>query len=226
MALREHGTTSPVILLFSSFKLTVMAKPALNFSRLSIGARILRIRQIVKATTGNSVYTTPSPTLATITAAVDQLEDDQLALKTSGSSATTIRNAQNKFVMGLMNEFVAYVTLESGGDQIKIESTSLAIKKPPKRLGKMPQVTDLGGITGICPGDVILKWKLVKGKRYYFIQKSADGMTNWKNEGEPCTKAKATITGLVTETASYFRVAAGNILGLGQYSKPIRVMAK
>ena len=203
-----------------------MAKPALHFSRLSVGGRILRIRQIVKATTGNSVYLTPIPTLAAITVAVDQLEDDEMALENGGTSATTIRDAQNKYVLGMMNLFVAYVTITSGGDQIKIESTSLAIKKPPKRLGKMPQVVNLVGITGIFPGDVILKWKSVKGKRYYHIQKSADGLTNWINEGELCTKAKITISGLVTETASFFRVSAGNVLGLGLYSEPVRVMAK
>ena len=203
-----------------------MAKPALHFSRLSVGGRILRIRQIVKATTGNSVYSTPTPTLAAIKAAADQLEDDELALKNGGTSATTIRNAQNKYVLEIMNSFVAYVTIASGGDQIKIESTTLAIKKPPKRLGKMPHVVGLVGITGIFPGEVKLKWKSIKGKRYYYIQKSADGLTNWLNEGETCTKAKVTISGLVTETASFFRVSAGNVLGLGQYSTPVRVLAK
>ncbi len=226
MALREHGTTSLVTQLFSSFKLTIMAKPALNFSNLTIGKKILRIRQIVIATTGSSVYTTPKPTLAAITAAVDQLEDDQLALKTSGPSATTIRNAQNTFVMGLMNEFVAYVSIESGGDQIKIESTTLDIKKPPTPPAIMPQVQNLIGNTGLFPGDILLKWKAVKGKKYYIIQKSADGLTNWANEGQPVTKAKATISGLVTETTSYFRVAAGNVLGLGPNSDDAKAIAK
>ena len=203
-----------------------MAKPALNFSKLSIGAKILRIRQIVLATTGNFVYTTPSPTLAAITTAVDQLEEDQLAMTDGGTSATTIRNAQADYVMGLMNKFVAYVTITSGGDQIKIESTTLAVRKMPTVQGIMPKVLSLAGKAGLFPGDVILKWKAVVGKKYYYIQKSADGLTNWANEGEPCTKASVTISGLVTETASFFRVSAGNTVGLGPYSDPVRVMSK
>lgn len=45
-----------------------------------------------------------------------------------------------------MNSFVDYVTIASGGDQKKIESTSLALKKPLKSLGKMPQVVSLEGL--------------------------------------------------------------------------------
>jgi len=203
-----------------------MAKPALNFSRLSIGGKILRIRQIVLATTGNSVYMTPSPTLAAITTAVNLLETDQLAIKTGGKPATTIRNVQNKVVMGMMNAFVAYVYITSGGDQVKIESTSLSIKLPPSPPGLMGQVQSLSGVPGTFPGNIVLKWKAIKGKKYYFIQRSADGMTAWADEGVPVTKATAIVTSMVTETASFFRVAAGNVLGLGEYSSPVRVMAK
>ena len=203
-----------------------MAKPVLNFSKLSIGAKILRIRQIVLATTGNSVYTTPSPTLAAITTAVDQLEEDQLAMKDGGTSATTIRNAQADYVMGMMNEFLAYVTIASGGDQIKIESTTLAVRKMPSKQGIMSQVLSLAGKAGLFPGDVILKWKAIAVTKYYYLQKSADGLTNWANEGEPCTKSTVTVSGLVPETASFFRVSAGNVQGLGPYSSPVRVMSK
>ena len=49
-----------------------MAKPALHFSRLSVIVRILRIRQKVISTTGNSVYLNFTPYLAGITSAVDQ----------------------------------------------------------------------------------------------------------------------------------------------------------
>ena len=203
-----------------------MAKSALNFSKLFIVGKILRIRQIVRATTGNSVYTTPSPTLAAITTAVDQLEDDQLAMKTGGSSATTIRDAQDTYLMGMMVKFLAYVTITSGGDQIKIESTTLAVRKSPTPQGIMPQVLSLAGKAGLFPGNVKLKWKAIAGKKYYNIQKSADGLTGWANEGEPVTKASATISGLVTETVSFFRVAAGNVLGLGPYSDPARAMVK
>ena len=203
-----------------------MAKPALNFSKLSIGGKILRIRQIVLATTGSSVYVTPSPTLASITAAVNLLEADQLALKNGGPLATKTRNAQSKIVTALMNSFVAYVYVTSGGDEIKIASTTLDIIQPPSPPGLMGQVQSLKGVPGTFPGNIVLKWKAIKGKKYYFIQRSADGMTDWADQGEPVTKATAIVTSLVTETASFFRVAAGNALGLGEYSNPVRVMAK
>jgi hypothetical protein len=203
-----------------------MAKPALNFSKLSIGGKILRIRQIVLATTGNSVYTTPSPTLASITTAVNQLEVDQLALKNGGPLATRTRNVQNKVVMALMNSFAAYVMVTSGGDAIKIASTTLDIVQPPSFGGLANQVVRLSGATGKFPGTVLLKWKSMIGIKYYYIQKSADGLMDWASQGEPVTMAKVVITGLVSETASFYRVAAGNVTGLCPNSDPVRVVAK
>lgn len=203
-----------------------MAKPALNFSKLSVGGRILRIRQIVIATTGNSVYATPTPTLAAITTAVNQLEANQLALKNGGPQATKTRNTQSKLVMALMNSFVAYVYLTSGGDEIKIGSTTLDIIQPPTPAGIAGQVMNLRGTAGVFPGNVNLKWNAMKGIKYYYIQKSEDGLTGWASEGEPVTMSAAVITGLVSETASFFRVAAGNVLGLGPNSDPVRVVAK
>ena len=203
-----------------------MAKPALNFSKLSIGGRILRIRQIVIATTGNSVYVTPSPTLASITTAVNQLEADQLALKNGGPLATKTRNVQSKVVMSLMNSFAAYVMVTSGGDAIKIGSTTLDIVQPPTHSGVAGQVVGLRGVTGNFPGTVILKWKSMRGMKYYYIQKSADGLTGWASQGEPVTMATVIITGLVSETASFYRVAAGNVVGLGPNSDPVRVVVK
>ena len=64
------------------------------------------------------------------------------------------------------------------------------------------------------------------GAKFYQIQYSEDGITGWVNIGVNPTRAKTTITGLVSETPGFYRVAAGNSMGLGPWSEPIRITSK
>ena len=202
-----------------------MAKPVLKFGNLPIVKRVSRSRQIVIATTGNANYPTPAPSLASITASVNLLEADDIAAKDGPKSAMTTRNKQNKSHTLLMNQFVTYVEVASGGDQAKIESTTLEVKATPGASVAMGKVEGVKGSVGDFAGESKLSWKKMVGANFYQIQRSADGKTLWADEGEAVTKTKTVITGMVPETGSYYRIAAGNTLGIGSWSDPLKVMA-
>ncbi|MBV8860139.1 MAG: hypothetical protein JOZ02_24625, partial [Acidobacteria bacterium] len=51
-----------------------MSKVKLNFDRLSIPEKVARAQQVVAAMTGNTNFTTPTPTLAALTTAINELE--------------------------------------------------------------------------------------------------------------------------------------------------------
>jgi len=210
---------------FYLLKFTKMAEAVLKFTGLSVGQKILRVRAIVKATTGNSVYATPNPTLAAITAAVDQLEEDEADVETGIHGAVTIRDLQETLVDNMMIVFLAYVQVTSGGDQVKIESTTIAVKGGKSAPHPMGKLLGASGTVGAFSGQSVLKWKKMEGAKYYVIQTSVDGLTNWTTVGEPVTKTTATITGLVAETGAFYRIAAGNSTGIGAWCNPIRVMA-
>ena len=139
--------------------------------------------------------------------------------------AVTVRDLQEIVVDKLMVTFLAYVQLTSGGDQVKIESTSLSVKGAKSSPHPMGKLLGASGTVGNFAGQSLLKWKKMVGAKYYTIQKSADGVTNWAAVGEPVTITKATITGLVPETGAYYRIAAGNSTGIGAWCNPFRVMA-
>jgi len=202
-----------------------MAEAVLKFRDLSVGQKILRIRAIVRATTGNSVYVTPNPTLAAITAAVDLLEEKEADVEAGVHGAVTIRDLQETVVDDFMITFLAYVQVTSGGDQVKIESTTISVKGGKSAPHPMGKLLGASGTVGAFAGQSVLKWTKMEGAKYYVIQTSADGLTNWTTVGEPVTKTKATITGLVAETGAFYRIAAGNSTGIGAWCNPIRVMA-
>ena len=202
-----------------------MAVPVLGMSRLNVGKRILATRALVIKMTGSSVYTAPAPTLAAITASVNLLEADKLLAKNGTPAQTTALRTQNKAHLVLMNTLLLYIATASGGDQQKIEDIGLTIKRAPGRPPAMTQVLGLKGTIGAFAGVSLLKWKRIVGAKYYLVQKSADGLTGWLTLDNPPTKAMMTVMGLVPETASFYRVAAGNSLGIGSWSDPVRVMS-
>ena len=69
-----------------------MAKIKLNLKSLSTPEKIARARQIVTALTGNKDFTTPNPSLAQVTAAIDavaQLNDDVQAARAAARAKTS-----------------------------------------------------------------------------------------------------------------------------------------
>ena len=202
-----------------------MAIPVLGMSRLNVGKRILATRALVIKMTGSTVYTTPAPTLAAITTSVNLLEADKLIAKNGTPAQTTALRLQNKAHLSLMNNLLFYIAIASGGDQQKIEDIGLTIKRPAGLPIVLIQVLGLQGSIGTFAGVTLLKWKAVKGAKYYFVQKSSDGLTAWVTLADPPTKGRMTVEGLAPETGSYYRVAAGNALGIGAYSTPVRVMS-
>ena len=202
-----------------------MAVPVLGMSNLNVGKRILATRALVIKMTGSTVYTAPAPTLAEITTSVNLLEADKLAAKNGTPAQTTALKTQNKAHLSLMNTLLLYIAVASGGDQQKIEDIGLKVKRAPGVPPTMTQVLGLSGTPGVFAGVSLLKWKRMVGAKYYLVQKSPDGLTGWLDMDEPPTKAKMTVSGLVSETASFFRVAAGNGLGLGAFSTIVRVMS-
>lgn len=205
-----------------------MAKPVLKFGDLTVEERIARTLEIAVATAkpaGVAEYPTPIPTLATITASANLLRSNQFDFKAGVLGAKTVRDRQNKSNTLLMNQFVTYVEVASGGDQAKIEITTLEVKALPGASVVMGKVVGVKGAVGRFAGESILSWKKMSGAKFYQVQKSADGATGWVNEGNSVTKTKAVIDGLVPETGSFYRISAGNTLGPGSWSDPLRVMS-
>jgi len=206
-----------------------MSEAVLGLNGLSVTEKITRIRDICGAVDDNKItYATPIPTTETILAQVLTLEQDEAATRTTKLGAVDIRDRQESVVMDSMNLLKSYVQTTSKGDAVKIRSTMLKVKGGATPPSVQEQVLIKSGKTGIFIGTVILIWRSLKkmGAKFYQVQHSEDGVTGWVNIGVTPTKAKTTITGLVSEKFGFYRVAAGNSLGLGPWSEPIRVMSK
>lgn len=201
-----------------------MAQIKLNFSRLSIPEKIARARQIVLSMTGNAHFPTPQPGLAAITAAVTALEQagsDATIARQEAKAKTTIQNAKEDALNKLVAQAAGYVTAIAGGDEQIIQSAGMDVRAAPGTSAIAAQPQALGATAGDHDGQMDLSWDPVITATSYVIETSSDPPTgtSWKHLGVS-TKSSFTVTGLVSGSRIWFRVAAVNPAGQSNWSDP------
>jgi fibronectin type III domain protein len=201
-----------------------MAQIKLNFSRLSIPEKIARARQIVLSITGNAQFPTPQPALAAITAAATALEQaasDATIARQEAKAKTTIQNAKEDALDKLISQAAGYVTAIAGGDEQIIQSAGMDVRAAPGASAVPAQPQALGATAGDHDGQMDLSWDPVVSATSYVIETSPDPPTgtSWNHLGVS-TKSSFTVTGLVSGSRIWFRVAAVNPAGQSGWSDP------
>ena len=201
-----------------------MALIKLNFARLSVSEKIALARQIVTAMTGNAHFTSPQPSLTTITAAVNSLEQAESAAQAARQQARltiVARNNKEDDLGQLMSQSAGYVTAIAGGDELIIQSAGMGVRASPGTSAAPGQPGALSATAGDHDGSMDLSWDPIVEAASYLIEKSPDPptATSWTHLGVS-TKSTFTVTGLPSGTRVWFRVAAVNANGQSPWSDP------
>jgi fibronectin type III domain protein len=207
-----------------------MAKIRLNLDKLSVPEKIAKAHQIVAALTGNADFPTPSPPLATITSAANELktaDDDVLAARQSGKEKTVIRNQKVDVIDQLLTQCAGYVESVAGTNERLILSAGFDVRALKVNTTEAPtQPQDLAASAGDHDGEIDLSWDTVAGAKSYVIEKSPDPVTSttWTHAGVS-TRSSFTVQGLTSGTRYWFRVAAINKNGQSGWSDPAMKIA-
>ena len=202
-----------------------MSEAVLGMSGMNVPKRVLKARYIANKLTGNSSYTTPSPTIIQITDSATALEKAYNDSRGKDKGMMTILRTKYKAFKALMVLVLAYIQQASGGDEVIIESAGVSVKALPSPSQPVGKVTGLSGVKGSVAGETNLTWNALLHNKTYTVEKSTDNIA-WVDAKCPGTRSDVVVTGLVTETYSWFRVAGINGLGQGEWSDPVRVEAK
>jgi len=207
----------------------VMAKVKLALRGMAIPVKVQFLRQVVTAMTGNANFTTPVPTLASITAAANDLEtkyNDAQAARTTAQQKTDVQDNSDRTADTGITQVAAYVENVTVGDAVKIQSAGMEVRAAGAPIGALPAPAGMVATAGDNDGELDLDWDSVRGASSYVVQRSADPptATSWQTVAT-FTKSKGTISGLTSGTKYWFRVAAVGAAGQGAFSDPATKIA-
>lgn len=192
---------------------------------MSVPHKIENDRFIVTSMTGNPNFSTPSPTLASITTAINALETAYLTAQGGGVDDTAMMHARQDALDALMKTLGYYVEGIANNNPLTAEavvlSAGMAIKNSSTR-----QAREFSVDPGEHPGEVWLQTKYARNASFVW-QMSTNPLneTDWNIIGVS-TQSSFAKTGLTSATRYYFRVAVVDKNGQGPWSHVLNMIAQ
>ena len=186
----------------------------------SVTALILYARAIAAAMTGNKYFKVPSPPLADIGAATDDLEVSEAAARARTHGAAGQRNEKRATLVAKLDLLKGYVQIQADADPLNaagiIGSAAMSVRRVPSRAKKVFAVK-----LGATAGSLKVSTPSAGRRVSYDWQSSADGGKTWTLL--PTTlQAHTALTGLQVGTYSFrYRVVTKN--GVGDWSNPVSI---
>jgi hypothetical protein len=204
-------------------KSTHRSTVALSLPR-SVPALITYADGIVKRMTANPSFANPTPTLAAVTTAINDLQAAQTATLARTKGAATTRNDKRAALLLLLHELRGYieVTANASADQgaAIIESAGVAVRKTPTRRARA-FVAKLGPVSGTAKVVAVSAGR----RASYEWQYSTDGGKTWVTA--PVTlQAKTTIPGLLPGATVHFKYRPVTKTGEGDWSQAVALVVQ
>lgn len=174
---------------------------------------------IVRAVTGNAYFPTPTPPIATLQKAIDDLQAAETGAQTRAKGTAALRNEKRQSLVTLLEEFRTYVqstadTNPENGPSI-IQSSGLALRKATVRAPR-----GFHAKAGNVSGTVKVVAPSAARRASYEWQYSTDAGATWV--GLPSTlQSRTSMTGLKPLSTVQFRYRAVTKAGEGDWSPAI-----
>ena len=178
---------------------------------------------VVTGMTGNASFPTPSPALATVAAAIADLQTAETAALVRGKGAAATRNSKRAVLITLLQSLRMYVQsiADQNGENAPsiIKSAGLAVKKTATR---KPRV--FAALAGAVSGTVKIVAPSAGARSSYDWQYSTDGKT-WIDLTSTI-QAKTNLTGQTPGTVLEFRYRPVTKTGAADWSAPVSYTVK
>jgi len=181
---------------------------------------ISRARNILQRVTESPWFPSPSPSLATLQAAIDVLADAQAKTLSRAKETVAVRNGKRRNLIALLEQLRSYVeaiaSVNPDHAAAIAESAGMYLKDLRGRGGSVFTVKQLRS------GEVEVSAPRAGRYAAYEFQYSLDGGVTWLGLAQPVTtKTTATVPDLKPGSTVYFRYRA-TVKGVsGDWSDPI-----
>jgi len=176
---------------------------------------------IIAALTGNAHFPTPTPTLASVTDAIDAYSVTLQTIAARQSAlreAFTLKEQARAVVVQQLTYLANYVEIASQGNEAKIESAGMGVRSPAVPVGVPSMVTNLAAALSDFPGAVDLNRDPTTGANSYEVQcKLHEDAAQWTTF-KIVTSSRITVDGLTPGSLYAFQVRAVGAAGPGPWS--------
>ena len=197
-----------------------------GFESMSDAKLYQRSSFVISCITGNSNFEAPDPTLAELTAGLNDFKTGVDNSLTRDSNAILIKNEKRQALIDLLHLEIYYVLYKSRGSRPVAESSGFSFAKAKAPAPPMLKPQNLQVVNSDQSGQMDVSIDSVTGAVAYVYQCIADAALasgNWIST--TCSQSKCTITGLTPGTLYHWRVAAVGTKGQILYSDTISRMA-
>ena len=173
---------------------------------------------IVTKMTGNPNFTTPKPSLADVTTAIDDFNSSMTEAATGDHAAVELKNQKRAQLSLLLYQLGTYVQLTSNGDAAKMLDAGFKISKDPAPIGPLPKPTGFFALPK-GKGEMQVGLDRIPGARMYqyeYKEPSAAGWTLLTN-----SKSKVLMTELPSGKEYLFRVLPMGASEIREYSDEV-----
>jgi hypothetical protein len=207
----------PEIAMSTTIKPTTRHSTAALKLPLSGPALVTYAKGIVKRMTANPSFPNPAPTLAAVTAAIDDLQAAETAALARTKGAVATRNDKRAALVLLLKQLRGYIqtTADASAENgaAVIESAGAAVRKTPTRRARA-----FAAKPGAVSGTANVLAATAGHRASYEWQYSTDGGKTWISA--PVTlQAKTTIAGLVPGATVLFKYRPVTKAGQGDWSQ-------
>jgi len=177
---------------------------------------------IVKRMTGNPTFPNPTPPLAAVLAAINDLQFAETGALSRIKGAVAARNEKRAALVGVLQQLRAYIQAIADADPTNaasiIENTGVAVRKTPTRRARAFTAKP-GPVSGVA--KVVAE--VAARRASYDWQYSSDGGKTWITA--PSTlQATTTVAGLAPGATVQFKYRAVTKTGPGDWSQPVSLM--
>jgi hypothetical protein len=203
-----------------------MKKPhvTLEFKRFSIPFKVDRGRIVVAQLTGSLVFKNLPVSMEDLAAKTEELFTRSLATVNGGKEATALMHQTEKEWNDMMYKTALYVDLTANGDAALILGAGFDLEKQPDPAVRPVFKAELGSKSG----SVILRRQALPGAKAYIMQlyMGETAPTNEKDwiQIQVISKASLELSGLLTLTKYWFRVAVVTAEGTTDFCQPVSLV--
>jgi hypothetical protein len=189
-----------------------------------VNALVTYAQGIVKGMTGNPAFPNPVPTLAAITAAINDLQAAETAALTRAKNTATVRNEKRAALVQLLVQLKAYIQAQAdanveNGASI-IQSAGIGVRKTVTRRARV-----FAAKAGAVSGTVKIVAVPAARRASYEWEYSTDGGKTWI-AAPPTLQAKTTVSGLQTGSTVQFRYRSVTKAGATDWSAAVAMMVQ